>query len=60
MVKHLIDCVKECKSICEFNSVDFNSDKLKLYDEVRKAMTLLYEERDFGLKEVSAPQKPVK
>ena len=60
MVKNLIDCVKEYKSICEFNSVDFNSDKVKLYDEVRKAMALLYEESDFGPKEVSAPQKPVK
>ena len=60
MVKHLIDCVKEYKSTCEFNSIDFNSDKVKLYDEVRKAMALLYEESDFGPKEVSAPQKPVK
>ena len=59
MVKHLIDCVKEYKSTCEFNSVDFNSNKVKLY-EARKTMALLYEESDFGPKEVSAPQKPVK
>ena len=60
MVKRLIYCVKEYKSICEFISVNFNSDKVKLYDEVRKAMALLYEESDFGPKEVSAPQKLVK
>ena len=48
MVKSLIDCEKEFKSTCEFNSVDFNGDKVKLYEEVRKAMALFYEESDFG------------
>ena len=44
MVKSLIDCVKEYKNTCEFNSIDFNSNKLKLYEEVRKRMALIYEE----------------
>jgi len=60
IVKTLIDCVKEYKSACEFNSIDFNSDKVRLYEEVRKAMALIYEESDFGPNEVCAPSKPVK
>ena len=40
MVKTLIDYVKEFKSTCKFNSIDFNSDKVRLYEEVRKAMAL--------------------
>ena len=48
------------KSACEFNSIDFNSDKVRLYEEVRKAMALVYEESDFGPNEVCAPSKPVK
>lgn len=35
MVKTLIDSVKEFKSTCKFNS-----DKVRLYEEVRKAMAL--------------------
>ena len=34
MVKTLIDCVNESKSTCKFNSFDFNSDKVKLYERV--------------------------
>ena len=60
MVKSLIDCVKEFKSTCEFNSIDFNSDKVKLYEEVRKGMASIYEESDFGPNEVCVPSKPVK
>ena len=60
MVRSLIDCVKDFKSSCEFNSVDFNSDKVRLYEEVRKAMASHYEEKDFGPKIVRAPPKPVK
>jgi len=40
MVRSLIECVKDFKSSCEFN--DFNSDKVRLYEEVRKATTLHY------------------
>ena len=60
MVKSLIDCLKEFKSTFKFNSVDFNSDKVKLSEEVRKAMALFYEESDFGPKDVHSPAKPVK
>ena len=60
MVRSLIDCVKDFKSSCEFNSVDFNSDKVRLYEEVRKALASHYEEKDFGPKIVRAPPKPVK
>ena len=59
MGKSLIDCVKEYKRACEFNSVDFNSDKVKLYEEVRKRMAAIYES-DFGPNEVCLPSKPVK
>ena len=54
----LIECVKDFKSSCEFNSVD--SDKVRLYEEVRKAMASHYEEKDFGPKIVRAPPKSVK
>jgi len=50
IVRSLIDCVKDFKSSCEFNSVDFNSDKVRLYEEVRKAMASHYEEKDLALK----------
>ena len=60
MVKALIDCVKDYKSTCEFNAIDFNSDKVRLYEEVRKAMALVFEESDFGPNVVCAPSKPVK
>ena len=40
MVRSLIECVKDFKSSCEFNSVDFNRDKVRLYEEVKKAMDL--------------------
>ena len=60
MVQSLIECVKHFKSSCEFNSVDFNSDKVRLYEEVRKAMASHYEEKDLRPKIVHAPPKPVK
>ena len=57
MVKALIDCVKDYKSTCEFNAIDFNSDKVRLYEEVREAMALVFEESDFGPNVVCAPSK---
>ena len=53
IVNSLIDCVKDCKGACEFNSVDFNSRKVKLY-EVSKCMAANYES-DFDPKEVCVP-----
>ena len=36
MVESLINSLKKYKSICEFNSIDFNADKVTLYEEVSK------------------------
>lgn len=48
MVKILIDCIKDYRSVCKFNVIDFNSYKVRLYEDVRKVMVLVYKESDFG------------
>ena len=36
MIECLINCLKQYKCLCEFNSVDFNPDKVQLYEKVRQ------------------------
>ena len=61
MIESMIESMKDYKSICEFNAIDFNADKVKLYEEIRKAMASKYSaETFFGPVEVCSPEKPVK
>ena len=59
MIETLIKGLKEYKSVCEFNSIDFNVDKVKLYEEVRKVVASMHPS-DFGPVEAIKPGKPVK
>ena len=49
MLSHLIKCLKDYKSVCEFSGVDFNGDKETQYEEIRKLMSQKYE-KYFGPK----------
>ena len=61
MLETLINSLKEYKSICEFNSMDINADKIQLYEQVRRAMAGKYAtENDFEPVEMTNPEKPVK
>ena len=41
-MKWIIECLKENKSLCEFNATAFNADKVKLYKKVRQMMAAKY------------------
>ena len=41
---NLIKCITHYKTVMEFDNRDFNADKVKLYEEVRKLMAKIYEE----------------
>ena len=45
--------------MCEFNCIDFNADKVKLYEEVRKIVASIHPS-DFGAVDAIKPGKPVK
>ena len=47
MVESIIDSLKECKSLCEFNATDFNADKVKLYEKVRQMMAGKYASENY-------------
>ena len=59
MIETLINGLKEYKSVCEFNCIDFNVDKVKLYEEVRTIVASIHPS-DFGAVEAIKPGKPVK
>lgn len=42
MVQDLLDSLSEFKSIMEFNNFDFNADKPRQYEEVRRIMSQKY------------------
>ena len=45
--------------ICSENTVDFNADKMQLYEQVRRAMAGKYAtENYFGPVEMTNPEKP--
>ena len=41
-MNNLIQCIANFKVRMEYNNKDFNADRVKLYEEVRKAMARLY------------------
>ena len=56
-----IDCLKECKSLCEFNATDFKANKVKLYQRTRQMMAAKYAtENYFGPLSKEVAKKPVK
>ena len=59
MIDALISALQEYKNMSEFNSIDFNADKVRLYEEVRKILAKSYQE-DFGPQQACEPEKPVK
>ena len=44
-VDNLICCLANCKSQMEFSNKDFNADKVKMYEEVRKSTVRIYVEK---------------
>ena len=56
-VEHLIDSLLEYKAEMDFKAIDFQSDKPKMYDEIRRKMAKIYnksnDEGTFG------PEKPL-
>lgn len=48
MVDNLLQCLLKLKSQYEFKGIDFNSDLVKLYREVRVLMASLSDIKDFG------------
>lgn len=60
MVECLIKSLKEYKRTCEFNAVDFNSDKVQLYEGIRKAMARINDETDFSPMNAFTPNKTIK
>jgi CO dehydrogenase/acetyl-CoA synthase delta subunit len=59
MIKDLIDALKNYKSVSEYNSIHFSADKVKLYEEVRKLMSVSHGD-SFGLIMATPPAKPTK
>ena len=51
--------VKEFKTQCEYNAIDFEADLASLYTEVRRCMAIDYPE-DFGPESVLEPSHNVK
>ena len=43
-VLNLIKCITHYKTVMEFDNRDFNAHKVKLYQEIRKLITKIYEE----------------
>ena len=48
MIEDLLNAIKEYKSVMEFNCSDFNADKPRLYEEVRRLLSNIYEPMYFG------------
>ena len=47
MVKDLIDGLQNYKAVCEYQGLDFNADKVKQYEEIRKNLVRKYKEESF-------------
>ena len=52
----LLKCIKEFKTECEFNSVDFEADLSTMYAEIRRCMAVSFP-KDFGPDIVQEPGK---
>ena len=59
-VVNLMKCITHCKTVMEFDNRDFNADKVKLYEEVRKLMAKIYEETPALFGPVYAAIAPLK
>ena len=44
MVEDLIDALQNYKAVCEYQGLDFNADKVKQYEEIRKNLARKYKE----------------
>ena len=52
MVENLIKCLIDHKTVKEYEGVDFESDLVTLYGEIRKMMGGIYTENHFGPVEI--------
>ena len=59
MVKDLLTFIKEFKSKKEFDGLDFEGDLVVFYGEIRKIMSINFDDSDFGLVTVSECPKPL-
>ena len=57
MIEDPIDASQNHKAICEYQGLDFNANKFKPYEEIRKSLARKYKEESFfGTKSLS--EKP--
>ena len=57
MVEDLNDALQNYKAVCEYQGFDFNADKVKHYEEIRKNLARKYKEESFfGIESLS--EKP--
>ena len=47
MVEDLIDALQNYKTVCKYQGLDFNADKVKQYEEIRKNLARKYKEESF-------------
>ena len=59
MVRDLLKFIKEFKSKKEFDGVDFEGDLVVFYGEIRKMMSINFDDSDFGPVTVSECPKPL-
>ena len=57
MVKDLIDALQNYKAVCKYQDLDFNANKVKQYEEIRKNLAGKYKEESFFGNE-SSSEKP--
>ena len=58
-IEVLLKYVKEFKTQCEYNAIDFEADLARLYSEMRRCMAIDYPE-DFGPESTLEPGKNIK
>ena len=46
MISNLLTWLLDYKTMCEFENIDFNGDKVKQYSEIRIKMATIYEKVD--------------
>ena len=56
MIEDLIDALQNYEAVCEYQGLDFNVDKVKQYEEIRKNLARKYKESFFGIESLS--EKP--
>lgn len=58
-VELLLRYLKDFKTKCDFNGVDFEADLASMYTEIRRCLAVDFTE-EFGPKAVTEPVKPLK